>query len=418
MLHPKKTGTTNSYYFLIFFMESLTLKPLLHRNQECIGIFYARNTGLEKIIRKTEDVKWSKTHACWYIPLSQTGYTVLVRQLKDKANIDNSALRGYLQTKQKVAATLPAPVENIEPYKTNAKKPLALSPAWQLSNSNLAALKSFVQLLQLKAYSKSTIVTYRNEFIQLLKLLKEKSVETLTVEDLKRYMSYVLVKERISENTAHSRLNALKFYFEQVLNREKFFWEIPRPKKVQKLPKVISEEKILEGLLKIANLKHRTLLLLAYSAGMRVSEVVGLQVTDINSDRMQININCAKGKKDRVVTLSKSILPILREYYIKYKPTYWLFEAPNGGEHYSSRSAQQIFRDAYKKLGLPPQCSFHSLRHSYATHLLESGTDISYIQKLLGHSDIKTTLRYAQVSKKDIGQIESPLDRVLRKKGL
>jgi site-specific recombinase XerD len=399
-------------------MESVILKPLLHRHQECIGIFFERNTGLEKIIRHIDSVKWSKTHTCWYLPLSTGGYSLLVNKLKDRAQIDNTVLQHYLQTKKKVAATLPQPAEVATPLKTIAKRPLALSPAWQLSDPNLAALKNFVQQLQLKAYSKSTIITYRNEFIQLLKLLKDKPVDALSVEDLKRYMSHVLVKERISESTAHSRLNALKFYFEQVLGREKFFWEIPRPKKVQKLPKVISEEKILEGLLKVENLKHKTLLLLAYSAGMRVSEVVSLRISDINSDRMQISINHAKGKKDRVVTLSKSILPFLREYYQKYKPVDWLFEGPDSKQHYSSRSAQQVFKDAYKKLGLPPQCSFHSLRHSYATHLLESGTDISYIQKLLGHSDLKTTLRYTQISKKDIGQIESPLDRVLRNKGL
>jgi site-specific recombinase XerD len=253
--------------------------------------------------------------------------------------------------------------------------------------------------------------------MQLLKLVKEKAAHELNAEDLKRYMHYTMEKEGISENTAHSRLNALKFYYEQVLNREKFFFEIPRPKKAKKLPKVISEEKILEGLLEIGNLKHKTLLLLAYSAGMRVSEVISLKITDINSDRMQISINNAKGKKDRVVTLGKSLLPVLRAYYIKYKPKNWLFEGPDSNEHYSSRSAQQIFKEAYRKLGLPAQCSFHSLRHSYATHLLENGTDIAYIQKLLGHNDIKTTLRYAQVSNRDIGQIESPLDRIMRKRG-
>jgi len=390
----------------------------LHRNQECMGIYFTRPAGLEKAIRKLPGLKWSKTQVCWYTPLTENDYLLIVKHLKDKAHIDNSALKHYLQTKKKVAATLPQPVQAMAIENSPARKPLALSPAWQLSAENLAALENFVQMLQLKAYSKSTITTYRNEFIQLLKLLKQKPVDALTVEDLKRYMSHVLVKECISENTAHSRLNALKFYFEQVLGREKFFWEIPRPKKVQKLPKVISEEKILEGLLKIDNLKHKTLLLLAYSAGMRVSEVVQLKIADINSDRMQISINHAKGKKDRVITLSKSILPFLRAYYIKYKPTDWLFEGHKSSEHYSTRSAQQVFKEAYKKLGLPAQCSFHSLRHSYATHLLESGTDISYIQKLLGHNDIKTTLRYTQISKKDIGQIESPLDRVLRKKGL
>ncbi|MBK7306513.1 MAG: phage integrase N-terminal SAM-like domain-containing protein [Chitinophagaceae bacterium] len=132
--------------------------------------------------------------------------------LKPVATIDNSALQQYLQTRKKVTATLPDAQKVSAAVINPARKPLALSPAWQLSAANLAALESFVQLLQLKAYSKSTIATYRNEFIQLLKLLKDKPVDALTVEDLKRYMSYVLVKERISENTAHSRLNALKFY--------------------------------------------------------------------------------------------------------------------------------------------------------------------------------------------------------------
>jgi site-specific recombinase XerD len=254
--------------------------------------------------------------------------------------------------------------------------------------------------------------------MQLLQLIKNKPVHTLTEEDIKRYLVHVMQKEKLSENTAHSRLNALKFYFDQVLGREKFFWEIPRPKKKQQLPKVISEEKILSGLWKIENLKHKTLLLLAYSAGLRVSEVVSLKICDINSDRMQVNINDAKGKKDRVVTLSAVVLKLLRQYYKEFKPAIWLFEGQYSGEHYTSRSAQLIFKAAYKKLGLPSQCSFHSLRHSYATHLLENGTDITYIQKLLGHNDIKTTLRYTQVSNRDIGKIESPLDKILRKKGL
>jgi site-specific recombinase XerD len=310
----------------------------------------------------------------------------------------------------------PAPQKPVVTKSIVKTKPVALTKTWELSDANLEALTLFVQRLQLKAYSPSTINTYRNEFIQLLKILKQKPVHSLTTDDLRRYMVFAMKEQHITENTAHSRLNALKFYFEQVLGREKFFWEIPRPKKAQKLPKVISEEKIIQGLLSVQNLKHRTLLLLAYSAGLRVSEVVSLMVTDVNSDRMQLSINGAKGKKDRVVNLSEAILPLLREYYKSYKPKSWLFEGQDKSKHYSTRSAQIVFNDAYKKLGLPSQCSFHSLRHSFATHLLENGTDISYIQKLLGHSDIKTTLRYTQITTKDIGKIESPLDRILRNK--
>jgi integrase/recombinase XerD len=392
-------------------METVVLKPLLHRNQECIGIYFARNAQAEKAIRKLANVKWSKTHNCWYIPLNETGYNTLVMHLKNIAAIDHHALRQYLQKKKKVEQTIP---QTKQPC-TTKPKPVALTTAWQMSDANTRALELFVRQLQLKAYSTSTIKTYRNEFMQLLQILKHKAAETLTADDLKRYMVYAMKKEGISENTAHSRLNALKFYYEQVLGREKFFWEIPRPKKPIKLPKVISEEKILKGLLSVENLKHKTILLLAYSAGLRVSEVVSLQLADINSDRMQININDAKGKKDRVVTLSETILHLLRYYYQEYTPKKWLFEGQNPGEHYSARSAQMIFKEAYKKLNLPSTASFHSLRHSYATHLLENGTDIAYIQKLLGHSDIKTTLRYTHVSKKDIGKIESPLDRIMRK---
>lgn len=399
-------------------MEQVVLKPFLHRNSECIGIYSGKNSSLDKIIRKQPAVKWSKTNRCWYVPLTEAAYQSLVKDLKEKAAIDHTALKTYLEKKKKVRSTLPENKQAAVSEKKIINKPVALSSSWQLSKANLDALQKFIQQLQLKAYSQSTINTYRNEFIQLLKILKNKPVDELGTEDLKRYMVYAMEKEGISENTAHSRLNALKFYFEQVLGREKFFWEIPRPKKSFNLPKVISEEKIIKGLLAVENLKHRTLLLLAYSAGMRVSEVVQLKITDIDSDRMQITINESKGKKDRQVTLSSSILELLREYYKTYLPKKWLFEGQNQKEHYTARSAQLIFKAAYKNLGLPPGCSFHSLRHSYATHLLENGTDITYIQKLLGHTDIKTTLRYTHVSNKDIGKIESPLDKIMRKKGL
>ena len=402
-------------------MIAVTLKPLLHRQQEYIGIYFAKDAAIDKIVRKQPVVKWSKTNTCWYLPLTKVAYDFLMLQLKDKATVDYELLKAYLVKKKKIANV---PLAQTQPPKKQVTgdtiktttKTIINAATLKLNTQNLQALQSFIETLQLKAYSPSTIRTYRNEFMQLLQLLNTKLINDLTVADIKRYMVFAMEKQGITENTAHSRLNALKFYFEQVLGREKFFWEIPRPKKPLKLPKVISEEKIIRGLLAVENIKHKAILLLAYSAGLRVSEVVSLKVADINSDRMQININNAKGKKDRVVTLSQSILPILRQYYAAYKPKTWLFEGQDINEHYSSRSAQQIFRDAYKKLQLPAQCSFHSLRHSFATHLLENGTDISYIQKLLGHNDIKTTLRYTQISNKDIGKIESPLDRIMRKK--
>lgn len=396
-------------------IQTISLVPFIHHNRECIGVYFTHSRLLNNMMKKVPGICWSKTNKCWYVLLNRTNYAALAAATGAHAILDTRILKQYLYKKNTLAATAAATAAP-SPQKTTP--PAAASPAFRLiSHQNMAALAAFVQQLELKSYSPSTIRTYRNEFCQLLQTIQQTPVETLTADHLKRYMLYTVKKEGISENTAHSRLNALKFYFEQVLGREKFFWEIPRPKKRQQLPKVISEEKIITGLTGVQNLKHKTILLLAYSAGLRVSEVISLRVTDINSDRMQIAVNDSKGKKDRVVTLSPAILELLRKYYKLCKPKTWLFEGQYAGEHYSSRAAQLIFKAAYKKLGLPPQCSFHSLRHSYATHLLESGTDIAYIQKLLGHNDIKTTLRYTRVSNRDIGKIESPLDKILRKRG-
>ncbi|TCD11263.1 hypothetical protein EZ449_07170 [Pedobacter frigidisoli] len=185
------------------------------------------------------------------------------------------------------------------------------------------------QTLVLKGYSKSTIRTYLGEMNSFLNVFKNHNADDFDTERIKAYLLYCIKVLLLTEATIHSRINALKFYYEQVLKREKFFIEIPRPKKHLQLPKVISEEKILSGLLTIENLKHKTILLLAYSAGLRVSEVVNLKIKDINSDRMQIFISKAKEKKDRIVPLSNRILPMLRKYYTLYKPKVWLFEAQN-----------------------------------------------------------------------------------------
>ena len=355
-----------------------------YRNQPRILVQFALNAEWNNRLKKVPGALWSRTYKGWVIP--------------DTA-----------ENRQK--CKLPA----LQLPVVQTAKAVTQQQSTRISHHNNLQLQLFIQQLQLKAYSPSTLRTYTNEFIQLLQVLGTIPVQDLQPKHLQRYLVHCL-KSGLTENTLHSRINALKFYFEQVLHREKFFWEIPRPKKAQKLPKVISEEKIIQGLMSINNTKHKTILLLAYSAGLRVSEVVQLKVTDINSDRMQITVHHAKGKKDRVVTLSASILLLLRAYYKEYKPSRWLFEGQYPGEHYSVRSAQSIFKQAYQQLNLPPSVSFHSLRHSYATHLLENGTDISYIQKLLGHADIKTTLRYADVSNRDIGRIESPLDKILRKK--
>jgi integrase/recombinase XerD len=406
-------------------MLPVQLIPKAHEGQQVIIINSPNSETLNNILKKIVGIKFSKTYKAWYLPLNKHNYLVIKLSLQNIAQIDITALAKYLQELQTAklithtSSNFDTTSHCVTTKKVSPKKPLhlihATGNALKIHEVNKNEISKTIQHLQLKGYSPSTIRTYTNELVQFLVIIKGTPANLITISRVKDYLQHCISTLKLKEATLHSRMNALKFYYEQVLEKEKFFFEIPRPKKHQQLPKVISTEKIITGLMEITNIKHKAILMLAYSAGLRVSEIVTLKITDINSDRMEIFISHAKGKKDRVVPLSMVALKILREYYTRYKPKNWLFEGQYASEHYSIRSAQIIFKQTYKALGLAPNISFHSLRHSYATHLLETGTDIRFIQDLLGHNDLKTTLRYTHVSKKELSKIESPLDRIMRK---
>ncbi len=342
----------------------------IHRNKEVIFIRFVSNPELNIRVRKLVGVQWSQSQKAWYV-------------------IDNAQYR--------------------EKFGLQAKPILNKDAIANIHEINQPAMLKYVETLQLKAYSLSTINTYRNEFAQLLQALKGNKVDDLDAERLRSYFLYCINDLKLSENTMHSRINAVKFYFEQILKREKFFMEIPRPKKPSILPKVIDVKDIKKLLAVTDNLKHNTMLKLCYGMGLRVSEIVNLKITDIDSQRMQVLIEQAKGKKDRYVNLPQSILEQLRAYFKAYKPKKYLFEGQYG-EQYSIRSCQKVFQEAMQKAKINKKVGIHGLRHSFATHLLENGTDVKFIQELLGHNDIKTTLRYTHVSKKSLANIKSPLD--------
>lgn len=393
-------------------METVILKPLYHREQECIGIYFKKNNLLQGYIQQGAGANWSKTHRCWYIPCNRKNYEALAKNLKGKAILDSSELSKYLSAKKKI---------KIVPFSTNEKKVIVTVenkigvPANHLtgmSKENGEALDQYNRHLILKGYSLSTIRTYTNEFTQFLNTIKSKPAAEFTVSRLKDYLQYCHVTLHLSENTLHSRINALKFYYEQILKKEKFFWEIPRPKKRDILPKVISKERIADLINSIENVKHRTIIMLAYACGLRVSEVVSLKVKHVDGLRKLLLIEKSKGKKDRMVSLGPGMLVMLREYYQQYKPIDYLFEGQFENRHLSERSMQQVIQKAKKKAGIIQDGSMHMLRHSFATHLLDKGIDVVFIQKLLGHSNIKTTLRYLHVTNKDLVQILSPLEDI------
>ncbi len=343
-----------------------------HRAKSVIWIYFDYDQVLVDRVKKLTGVRWSQSKKAWYV-------------------IDNEHYRHKFKLSHKeIVEAIPNKIDKI----------------------NEPAYKRYIEMLQLKAYSPKTINTYRNEFAQLLYIIKDKNVDDLSPDRLRSYFLYCTNTLKLSENTIHSRLNAIKFYYEQVLHRERMFIDIPRPVKTVQLPNVLAISQVERLFAQLENLKHKTMLYLTYSAGLRVSEVVGLKICDIHSARMAINIKGAKGKKDRMVALSVGILELLRKYFSIYRPKQWLFEGQYEGSQYSTRSLQQIFHRAKGKSKILQPVTFHSLRHSYATHLHEAGTDIRLIQELLGHNDINTTLRYTHVSKRTIENIKSPFDNL------
>jgi site-specific recombinase XerD len=339
------------------------------------------------------------------------------------AEIDNTALHQYLANKKKDNNKSPEPPVLQQRHGEREQNAAFLSKQAVVNNQGLQVKRGNVpvekihpvnahvipdmeQRLRLRGYSASTRKTYLNEVSVFLRMIKMHRADDFTTQRIKDYLQYCAVKLKLTENTLHSRINALKFFYEQVLKREKFFWDIPRPKKASLLPKVLSKEEIIRLLKAIENVKHKTMLMLGYACGLRVSEITALETKDMDEDRRLLFIRRAKGKKDRMVSLSPVMLVMLREYTAQYKPGKFLFEGQTTGTAYSTRSLESIIKAAKDKAGIHKTGSMHMLRHSFATHLLD------FIQKLLGHNDLKTTLRYLHVTNKDMLNILSPLEDI------
>lgn len=366
-------------------------KLIQYRNQPRIQVIFPHNKEWNARMKQVPGALWSNTLGSWHIP-------------DTPANRNKCGLTGSGSTKTII------PLHTTKPARV-------LKTAGAISIVNAAELKHYCQVLDLKGYSSSTKKTYRNEFTAFLHALGKTPAPELAAQRLKDYLQYCHQVLHLSENSIHSRMNALKFYYEQVLKRDKFFWDIPRPKKPMLLPKLLNEEELRNLFNALENKKHKAMLFTAYSAGLRVSEIVNLKICDIDSRRMQIFVRRAKGKKDRYVNLSPVLLDILRQYLKQYKPPpkEYLFESESTHQPYPTRTVQQIFTNAKVKARISKQVGIHSLRHSFATHLLDKGTDIRYIKDILGHFNIKTTERYLHVSKQQLVNIVSPFDDLWKK---
>lgn len=280
----------------------------------------------------------------------------------------------------------------------------------ELDAEKIRKIEQFSRWLQSRRYSDNTVKSYTDALKSFLLFHHEKRMEDLTNDDLIAYNNDYILKNEFSASYQNQVVNAVKLFFRTVENKRMDEALIHRPKREKKLPNVLSKEEVKLILNAHSNIKHKAMLSLIYSCGLRCSELLALKPVHIDSKRNILIIKQAKGKKDRIVPLSDKILALLREYYKAYKPKAYLFEGQNAGQAYDDRSLQQVLKQAMQKVGITKPVTLHWLRHSYATHLLENGTDLRYIQELLGHNSSKTTEIYTHVSTKSIQNIKSPFD--------
>ena len=335
-----------------------------HRGESRIAVYFEKNAALITWIRQFHGARWSQQLKAWHLP-------------------DTEANRHHFN--------IPLPLN--EPSEEGKK-----------------ALNFFKQWLQSKRYSNNTVKTYIEALQSFLVFYYNKPINEISNLDIIYYNNQYILKRNLSASYQNQIVNAIKLYFKTQQNIKLNIDLIHRPKREKTLPNVLSKEEIKRLLFVHSNLKHKMMLCLIYSCGLRRSELLNLKPADIDSKRNIIIIRQAKGKKDRIAPLSDKIILMLREYYKLFKPLKWLFEGQNAGEQYSEKSIQSVLKQAVEKSNIKKPITLHWLRHSYATHLLENGTDLRYIQELLGHKSSKTTEIYTHVSTKSLQNIKSPFD--------
>ncbi len=358
--------------------------PLTCEGVKRIGI---RPLGFDKAfpgqMKQIPGSRWTPEERCWHIPYSKVAYRQLLG-LFGKANV----------------VRLTQPPEKPSPKPTPGKARIPLKYADELTRME--------QQLRVQRYSWNTIKTYKHFFALLLAYYPDRDPSSLEKQDILTFLLKSSEEKNWSSSTQNQAVNAVKFYYEKVLGQQRTFYDL-RPRKGRPLPNVFSESEIERLLSSVKNVKHRTILMLIYSGGLRIGESIRLRKEDVSIDRKTIFIKGGKGKKDRYTVLSDIMIEQLVLYLKAYKPDYWLFEGQEGGQ-YSTSSIQKIFRRAVMKAGANPYSTVHTLRHSFATHLLERGMDLRYIQELLGHNSAETTQIYTHITKRGREKLVSPLD--------
>lgn len=371
--------------------RSVTLKHLLIKEKRYIGLQFNTDKVIHALVKQLPEVKWSNSFNMAYITNTNENLDRIFKIFNGVVWVNCN----YFFDKSTVRAT---------------NEPIDIT--WfrkrQLPTNYRVCPTSYLDKLELKKYANNTVKTYVTSFETFINHYITKDLVAINESDVRKYI-LKLVREDKSNSYINSAINSIKFYFESVLGMPNRFYEIERPRKEKKLPKVLSKEDILSIIANTNNLKHKCIVGLLYSSGIRRNELVNLKIADIDSKRMLIRIEAAKGNKDRYTLLSHSLLEDLREYYKQYKPEKYIVEGMYG-KQYSGQSIGKIVVNAAQKAGIRITVTPHMLRHSFATHLLEAGVDLRQIQVLLGHSSSKTTEIYTHVATTTFKKIKNPLD--------
>ncbi len=382
----------NDAILLMNKLPTITLTRKFHRKEQriLVGFMYSKN--LIAIIRNISSARWSATLKSWHVESSENAHKNLARAFKGHAFID---------------------VKQLKPQPHVALTNTSLKRHRQLTDEQRFLLNNFVKYLKGKRYSESTILTYSRLIADFIEYAPDKPITEVNNKDVDGFTQDILAAKQYAISTQRQFISALKIFKKYCPECHIDDAKLERPKKSRTLPSVLSQREIIELLQHTKNLKHRAILALIYSAGLRISELLNLELKHISIDRKQLFIKNSKGRKDRYAILSNSFIPLLKNYYMTYKPDVFFVESPKGGK-YSATSIRSFLKTSCRNMGLTKTVTPHTLRHSYATHLMENGVGLRYIQELLGHARPETTMIYTHVAKKDLTQIESPLDTAFK----
>jgi integrase/recombinase XerD len=357
----------------------IILKPGKHRRQEVVFIIFQKDEGLITLLKNFGNVRWSASKRVWYILRTDFGLSVFFDAFQQHAWIDYSLIKS--STSPKV-----------------------------LDSQSRQKIEEFGLWMQHKRYSPSTIRTYKNAIGSFLLFTQPRPLTEINNDDMVRYVNEIIIAQKLSFSYQNQVVNAVRLFYSEVMKSAIDIEKLERPRREYRLPNILSREEVGTILKVKKNLKHRAVLTLIYACGLRRGELLNLKPADVDSKRGLLIIRQAKGRKDRVAPLPEKIIEILREYYLEYRPVNWLFEGQVKGKKYSAQSLQKALKKTLLLAKIKKPVTLHWLRHSYATHLLESGTDLRFIQEILGHKSSRTTEIYTHVSTSQLGKIKSPID--------